>query len=178
MDLGDKLKQLRLKCNLTQSEIANRCELTKGYISQLENNITSPSIATLTDLLTVLGTNLSDFFASEQEQQIVFSEDDYFVNNQKDHSIVWLVATSQINEMEPVILTLDPNAKLMLDVPHEGDEFGYILHGNVLVEYGNNSYKAKKGNSFYYKSDKPHSIQNLSNKEKAKILWVSSPPTF
>ena len=62
MELGAKLKEMRLKKNLTQEELADRCELTKGYISQLENDLTSPSIATLTDLLTALGSNLSDFF--------------------------------------------------------------------------------------------------------------------
>ena len=63
MEIGNKIKQLRLQCDLTQEELANRCELTKGYISQLENELTSPSIATLMDILSALGTNLKDFFA-------------------------------------------------------------------------------------------------------------------
>ena len=42
MEIGNKIKQLRLQCDLTQEELANRCELTKGYISQLENELTSP----------------------------------------------------------------------------------------------------------------------------------------
>ena len=61
MDIGVKLKRLRLQCGLTQEELADRCELTKGYISQLENNLTSPSIATLMDILAVLGTVLKSF---------------------------------------------------------------------------------------------------------------------
>ena len=63
MEIGNKIKQLRLQCDLTQEELANRCELTKGYISQLENELTSPSIATLMDILSALGTNLKDFFS-------------------------------------------------------------------------------------------------------------------
>ena len=62
MLLGDKIKQLRLQTSLTQEELADRCELTKGYISQLENNLTSPSIATLIDILDILGSNLKEFF--------------------------------------------------------------------------------------------------------------------
>ena len=58
MELGIKIKSLRLQCGFTQEELADRCELTKGYISQLENDLTSPSIATLVDLLNVLGTDL------------------------------------------------------------------------------------------------------------------------
>ena len=55
MDIGEKIKNLRIQKNLTQEELANRCELSKGFISQVENNITSPSIATLIDILETLG---------------------------------------------------------------------------------------------------------------------------
>ena len=55
MVIGEKIKNLRLSCELTQEELADRCELTKGYISQLENDLTSPSIATLIDILSALG---------------------------------------------------------------------------------------------------------------------------
>ena len=54
MQLGTKIKDMRLQLNLTQEELADRCELTKGYISQLENDLTSPSIATLGDILDAL----------------------------------------------------------------------------------------------------------------------------
>ena len=62
MDIGGKTKRLRLQLNLSQKELADRCELTKGYISQLENDLTSPSISTLKDILAALGTDLSEFF--------------------------------------------------------------------------------------------------------------------
>ena len=62
MSIGIKIKQLRVMCQLTQEELADRCELTKGYISQLENDLTSPSISTLTDILSALtnGSSRSD----------------------------------------------------------------------------------------------------------------------
>ena len=50
MDIGSKIKSMRMEKQLTQEELANRCELSKGFISQLENNLTSPSIATLIDI--------------------------------------------------------------------------------------------------------------------------------
>ena len=58
MEIGKKIKELRNTLNLSQEELASRCDLTKGYISQLENNLTSPSIATLVDILNALGTSL------------------------------------------------------------------------------------------------------------------------
>ena len=78
MKIGAKIKHLRLQYQLTQEELANRCELTKGFISQLENDLNSPSISTLTDILAALGTNLKDFFNEEEEPQIVFKKNDYF----------------------------------------------------------------------------------------------------
>ena len=62
MDLGRKIKQLRLANDLTLEELANRSELSKGFLSQVERNLTSPSVATLDDILEALGTNLDEFF--------------------------------------------------------------------------------------------------------------------
>ena len=76
MDFGKKIKQHRTFLGLTQEELANRCELTKSYISQLENNKTSPSLATLGLVLEVLGTNFSDFFSEEKSSKIVFSKEE------------------------------------------------------------------------------------------------------
>ena len=62
MDIGNKIKSIRLRRGLTQEELAMRSELTKGYISQLENDLASPSIATLIDILNVLGVTPQSFF--------------------------------------------------------------------------------------------------------------------
>ena len=81
MELGEKIKELRNKQGLTQEELADRAELSKGFISQLERNLTSPSISTLTDILQCLGTDLKEFFNEEEDSQIVFTKDDFFEKN-------------------------------------------------------------------------------------------------
>ena len=68
MDIGEKIKDMRIELGLTQEELADRAELSKGFISQMERNITSPSISTLEDVLLALGSDLSSFFASEKEK--------------------------------------------------------------------------------------------------------------
>ena len=78
MELGEKIKELRNKQGLTQEELADRAELSKGFISQIERDLTSPSIATLVDLLQCLGTNLKDFFSDDSDEQIVFPKEDFF----------------------------------------------------------------------------------------------------
>ena len=79
MDIGIKIKELRTLKGLTQEELASRSELSKGFISQLENDLTSPSISTLEDILQCLGVTINEFFAKEETPvQVVFGEDDYF----------------------------------------------------------------------------------------------------
>ncbi|MBQ7224731.1 MAG: cupin domain-containing protein [Clostridia bacterium] len=177
MEIGLKIKELRLKNQLTQEELADRCELTKGYISQLENDLTSPSITTLKDILQALGSSLTDFFASDEEEKLTFGEDDYFVKQGEDTIVTWLVPTAQKNAMEAIRMEISEGASTEKDLPHEGEEFGYVLDGEVRVTVGKRSEKAKKGESFYYRADKAHYIEN-TGKCKAVILWLSCPPNF
>lgn len=179
MEIGNKLKHLRIQNNLTQEELADRCELSKGFISQIERDLASPSISTLSDLLQCLGTDLKDFFNDAADNDVVFTKDDVFIKeNKEDNNIInWIVPNSQKHEMEPIIITLLPGGTSYVDDPHVGEEFGYVLSGSVYVYHGNKRYKAKKNESFYYKANQVHYIKN-SGKTNASVLWVSTPPNF
>jgi transcriptional regulator with XRE-family HTH domain len=78
MEIGRKIKRLRQEKMLTQEELADRTELSKSFISQVERDLTSPSIATLVDILQALGTDLREFFNDEKDTQVVFNDSDYF----------------------------------------------------------------------------------------------------
>lgn len=177
MDIGLKLKELRVLKGLTQEELADRAELSKGFISQLERNLTSPSITTLMDILQCLGTSPGEFFNETPEEQVVFSKADYFekYDTELKNEIKWIIPNAQKNVMEPILLTLEPGGQTYPDNPHEGEEFGYILQGTVSIHLGSKTYKAKKGESFYFTPDKKH---YLSSKSGAVLVWVSSPPSF
>ena len=177
MDIGNKLKELRVLKGLTQEELADRSELSKGFISQLERTLTSPSITTLMDILQCLGTSIGEFFNEAPDEQIVFGKQDYFVkvDTEYKNEIKWIIPNAQKNTMEPIYLTLEAGGSTCPDTPHEGEEFGYILQGTVSIHLGNKTYKAKKGESFYYTADKTHF---LSSKSGAVLIWVSSPPSF
>ncbi len=177
MEIGLKIKRLRTFLGLTQEELADRCELTKGYISQLENDLTEPSISTLEDILLALGTNFKEFFSDEEEENIIFTLDDYFVKEGTNEKITWLVYNSQKNEMEPILIELKKDHTTELDLPHEGQEFGYVLEGEIEVYLGNKSYPCKAGETFYFTSNKNHYIKNIYP-GISKIIWVSSPPNF
>lgn len=177
MDIGNKLKELRVLKGLTQEELADRSELSKGFISQLERNLTSPSITTLMDILQCLGTSIGEFFNEAPDEQIVFGKQDYFVKEDTEYKneIKWIIPNAQKNTIEPIYLTLQAGGSTCPDTPHEGEEFGYVLQGAVSIHLGNKTYKVKKGESFYYTADKTHF---LSSKNGATLIWVSSPPSF
>ena len=158
MDIGNKLKELRV---------------LKG----LERNLTSPSITTLMDILQCLGTSIGEFFNEAPDEQIVFGKQDYFVKEDTEYKneIKWIIPNAQKNTIEPIYLTLQAGGSTCPDTPHEGEEFGYVLQGAVSIHLGNKTYKAKKGESFYYTADKTHF---LSSKNGATLIWVSSPPSF
>lgn len=179
MNIGEKIKQLRLKLGLTQEELADRTELSKGFISQLERDLTSPSIATLMDILEALGTNAADFFSERADEKIVYSSDDMFEKEdaQAGISIRWLVTCSQKNQLEPILVRLAPGGSSYIDDPHDGEEFGYLLSGTLTLYLGNRSYKLKKGDSFCFRPSDVHYVKN-NGKRDALILWVSTPPSF
>ena len=177
MDFGKKIKQHRTFLGLTQEELANRCELTKSYISQLENNKTSPSLATLELVLEVLGTNFSDFFSEEKSSKIVFSKEEQIKKSFDGYDMTWLIPTSQKLSMESVLVEIAPHSQTLEDNPHEGEEFGYVLEGSIDVIYGSTIKNCKKGEAFYFETNKFHYVRNRTNKP-SKLIWVSCPPNF
>ena len=179
MNIGNKIKELRIAKNLTQEELADRSELSKGFISQVERDLTSPSIATLIDILQCLGTNLNDFFSEEPDEQVVFHEEDFFVKEDiaLQNTIEWIIPNAQKNMMEPIRLTLAPGGSTYRDIPHEGEEFGYVLQGSIKIHVGTKIYTAQKGESFYFTPHSEHYI-TANKKTGAKLIWVSTPPSF
>lgn len=177
MEIGHKLKQLRVRQNLTLEELASRCELTKGFLSQVERNLTSPSIVTLNDILEALGSSLSEFFREEKQDQAVFHKEDFFVDKKEDYTIQWIVPNSQKNEMEPILMDIPGGSKSFDVAPHHGEEFGIVLEGSVILCIGNTKQAVRRGETFYLKGKEFHCIRN-ENKTTARILWISTPPIF
>ena len=179
MDIGKRIKELRIHYGLTQQELADRLEITKGFISQLERNQNSPSVSTLLDIIQCLGVTPAEFFTDEEPEQIVFKNNDYFEKKDDEHSsqIEWLIPNAQKNAMEPVRLTLHAGGRSEVYLPHEGEDFGYVLKGSVRISYGSRTYPVRSGESFYFKAGKRHFIENPTSRD-AVLIWVTTPPNF
>jgi len=179
MDIGEQLKQLRVKNGLTQQDLADRCNLSKGFISQVENNLASPSITTLMDILETLGSSAKDFFSDSISDSVVFGEEEVFTQEDAKlgNKISWLIPSALKNKIEPILLTLSKNGRSQLYNPFDGEVFGYVIRGSVVLRLGSQSYTINKGESFYYSADYEQYLENNSGYE-SEVLWATTPPNF
>lgn len=175
--IGERIRNLRNRNGLTQQELADRTELTKGFISQLERGQVSPSVVTLFDLIECLGTTPAEFFRQEEEK-VVFSEQEYFEKiDEAGNSIQWIVPSAQKYQMEPLLVVLQPHGELEEDKPHSGEEFGFLISGKLNLHLGEKVYHIRAGESFYYQASRTHYIENPGSRP-AKLIWISAPPEF
>lgn len=179
MDIGEKIKNHRLRLGLTQEELGERADLTKGFISQLEHDQTSPSIDTLENILNALGLGFVDFFQEAEEQSLVFYEKNAIVSISKEdqHKLHWIVPRAQTKRMEPVIIEISDQGKSRTYDPFEGEVFGYVLEGSAYLHYDKQEYKLEKTDCFYFEALGSFWLEN-QNKRTCKILWLVSPPVF
>ena len=179
MKIGSRIRSLRQQSELTQEELAERAGLTKGFISQVERDLTSISLDSLIQILDALVERVSDFFRDSEKDRIVFRLRDR-VDLPKRNGVkgfCLLVPGSTKRLMEPVILTLGPTQCTEKEQAHPGDELGYVLKGRVAIHFGKKTHRAKEGECFYFMADRDHYISN-AGPDDATILWITTPPTF
>ena len=150
----DNLMMLRKMRGMTQEELADRSELSKGFISQLERNLTSPSITTLMDILQCLGTSIGEFFNEAPDEQIVFGKQDYFVKEDTEYKneIKWIIPNAQKNTIEPIYLTLQAGGRTHL---MKEKNLATSFRELCLSIWEIRLIKPKKGNPFIIQLTKP-----------------------
>lgn len=177
MNIGQRLKRLRTKNGLTLEELANRSELTKGFLSQVERELTSPSISNLSNILEALGVTLGEFFKDTELTKKVFSQEDFFLQEEEGYQIQWIVPNAQKNKMEPILIEIASQEKSKVIEPHEGEEFGFVLSGKIELILEDESLVVKKGQTFYIDGNQAHYLINKA-KSNAQVLWICTPPIF
>jgi transcriptional regulator with XRE-family HTH domain len=179
MKIGSRIRSLRQQRELTQEELAARAGLTKGFISQIERDLTSISLDSLIQILEALGEKAPDFFGDIEKEKIVYRTGDRVDlqnrNGVKGFSLPVPGSTNRL--MEPVILTLGPMESTEKEEAHPGDELGYVLKGRVAIHFGKRTHRAKAGECFYFTADRDHHIRNVGPAD-AVVFWITSPPAF
>ncbi|PTI39530.1 Cro/Cl family transcriptional regulator [Staphylococcus succinus] len=175
MDIGKKIKNLRRIKNLTQEELAERTDLSKGYISQIESTHASPSMETFLNILEVLGTHPSDFFKAQIDEKVLYKKVSQITYDEYDKGYIlkWPVTQSNELEMEPLLLTLKANASYKDFKPSESDTFIYCLEGNVSLMLGDKTYHAETGDALYFKANQIHRLYTPTQDE-ARVMIVAT----
>jgi len=180
MNIGKKIREFRKARNLTVKELADRVECTPSLISQLENGKTDPSISMLKKIADVLQVNIVDFFMTSMNDVDVVTRIRDRVDIQLkrwDARIQSLVKNVTNKKMQPFYTVIKPGGGSHGMYSHEGEEFGYVIQGELELMLNDKIHTIKKDESFYFSSQIPHNWGN-KGKEDTVIIWVITPPTF
>lgn len=180
--VGKKIRQLREARKLSIEQLAEHCKTDKKFIEELESDQLVPSVAPLLKIARGLGVSLSTFLdddptsgavvtrAGQSETALEFSGlGPYCVSTLEFHP---LARNKKDRHMEPFIIDVQPSVPEENTFSnHEGEEFIYVLKGEIEVLYGDDRHVLGAGDSIYYASSTPHQVQALGDKE-SQILAV------
>jgi len=174
--LGARLRQLRVKRGLSLAQVANAVGISLGFLSALERSQMSASVSTLRRLARFYKTNILDFFDPADSNGRLVPPGKRKVLDAGPGVRMELLAWGN-TVLEPHLFRIAPKAGSGESYTHEGEEFLYILEGELQISLEEKEYRLKPGDSFYFESATPHRWRNPGRKQTC-VLWVNTPPTF
>jgi DNA-binding transcriptional MerR regulator/uncharacterized RmlC-like cupin family protein len=174
--IGKQLRKLRVRRGLSLARVAQSVGISVGFLSALERSQMSASVGTLRKLARFYNTNILDFFDHAQTSSPLVSPGQRKILEAGQGVQMELLAWGN-TMMEPHLFRIAPNAGSGESYTHEGEEFLYVLRGELQISVEEKEYRLKAGDSFYFESSSPHRWLNPGQNESL-ILWVNTPPTF
>ncbi|MFQ6090553.1 MAG: helix-turn-helix domain-containing protein [Candidatus Bipolaricaulia bacterium] len=174
-DLGRKLRALRRQRGLTLEEVSAHCGLSVSFLSQVERGISSPSIVSLHSICRVLGVPISEVLTdAEGSPSTVTKAADQPQIRIANSAVSYRYLSGAFPErvIEVLINEFPPNYRHPL-APHEGEEFGYVLEGHLILRIGEEEYPLGPGDSYHFLASKPHGYET-SAREGAKVLMATT----
>lgn len=176
--IGSLLKARRLELGLTLQELASRSELSAAFLSQAERGKATPSIVSLINMAKALETDIHYFITPPVPTSLVRRADDpQYID--LDSPVVYKRLDAEIRnqQMNALIMEIPPATELPVVHREEGEDFFYVLEGEVEQRIGDKVFTLKKGDSAHHNTQVDHDVTNKS-KKVAKILWVGTPVLF
>ncbi len=174
--IGTHLRNLRSKRGLSLAEVSNAIGISVGFLSALERSRMSASVGTLRKLARFYKTNILDFFdPAESASPLVVPEKRKVLHAGNGVRMELLAWGNTV--MEPHLFRISPDAGSGESYAHEGEEFLYVMKGELHIALDGQEYRLKQGDSFYFDSTTPHHWKNPGRTESV-VLWVNTPPTF
>ena len=174
--IGPRLRRLRTQRGLGLAEVASAAGISIGFLSALERSQMSASVGTLRRLARYYRTNILDFFdATELNTRLVPPPKRKVLEAGPGVRMELLAWGNKV--MEPHLFRIAPHAGSGESYAHEGEEFLFVLRGELKIALASEEYHLKRGDSFYFESATPHHWKNPGRSE-TWLLWVNTPPTF
>lgn len=174
--VGAHLRQLRSRRKLSLAQVARAVGISVGFLSALERSQMSGSVGTLRKLARYYKTNILEFYDANGASSRQVRPAERKVLEAGEGVRMELLAWGN-TVMEPHLFRVAPQAGSGDSYTHEGEEFIYVLRGDLEIDLNGEPYYLKTGDSFYFESATPHRWRNPGRKE-TWLLWVNTPPTF
>ena len=174
--IGGHLRQLRARRKLSLAQVAEAVGISVGFLSAMERSQMSGSVGTLRKLAKFYKTNILDFFDANGASSRQVRATERKVLEAGEGVRMELLAWGN-TVMEPHLFRIASGAGSGDPYTHEGEEFIYVLSGELEIALNGDDYRLKPGDSFYFESATPHRWKNPGRKETL-VLWVNTPPTF
>lgn len=175
--LNQQLARFRRERQLTLAKVAEATGLSVSFLSAIERGQANASVATLQKIAHLYGTNVRSFFGdSSEEQRLVRPRDRRVLEPQPGVRMEYTTRGETV--MDPAVFRIAPGATSGGSYHHEGEEFIYMLQGQLEIWLDElERYSLEAGDCLYFKSTHAHRWKNVGDKE-AVLLWVNTPPTF
>jgi transcriptional regulator with XRE-family HTH domain len=171
LDIGTKVRAIRNRKKITIAQMSEGTGLSKGFISNLENNNTSPSINTLHTIAGFLGVPLPYLLLEKKQHMRVVKRDERttstFNNLKIEHLTTKGGLTLRLVEFPPGASIGEPHA-------HEGEECHLVLEGKILAEQGEDSAIVEEGDSFSWNASVPHFVKNIGDGKAVVLISIYS----
>lgn len=167
LNIGDRIKMLRITQNRTLQEIAEASDLSKSMISKIENNRAIPSVAALVKISKALGTSISSLLEQDGWVNAILTTKqkatDSLTTTDKGYSIYPYASEYHEKKMQPFLFVAKKDEVIPHEVSHEGEEFIYVIKGQMRMQVGDVFHMLKSGDSLYFNCALKHGILPVSD---------------
>ncbi len=183
MDIGHKLKTIRKQKGLSQRELATRAGLTNGTISLIEQNRSSPSVASLKSLLDAIPISMAEFFSTMEDTDTpkVFYKAAEFTEiapESRGKLSLRMLGDAQNHSLQILHETYPPGADTGPEaLSHEGEEAGVVIRGSIEVTVDGQISVLETGDGYLFDSTLPHRFRN-PGVDVCEIISACTPPSF
>jgi len=173
---GAKMKQLRELRKTSFETLANKTGFSQRYLKEIEEGIAIPPVSAVIQIAKSLSIDSGSFLSAEEQEASVKRRKESFFKRTQTYSYKTLTPDAESKHMKAFLITIDPKQDhKMVEYKHEGEEFVYVLKGQIQVMVGESENLLKKGGTLHFDSGIPHKLRNLGD-DVVKLLVVLYTP--